>query len=126
MRILFEFLILRPLLTAMIAVRALRRNKLRSSLTTLGIIIGVASVVAMVAVGNGAQANIESKVASLGQNLLLVFATARRTSGASSGLGGSGTLSIADMEAIRRDVPDVAALSPEVSTTAQVIANGRN
>ena len=58
------------LLTTMIALRALRRNKLRSTLTALGIIIGVASVVAMVAVGNGAQARIESQVSALGQNLL--------------------------------------------------------
>ena len=60
-----------------IALRALRRNKMRSTLTALGIIIGVASVVAMVAVGNGAQARIESQVAALGQNLLSVFAGIR-------------------------------------------------
>jgi putative ABC transport system permease protein len=126
MRALFEILVLRPLLTAMIAVRALRRNKLRSSLTALGIIIGVASVVAMVAVGNGAQANIEGKVAALGQNLLMVFAGNRRTSGANAGLGSAGTLSLADVEAIAREVPDVVAISPEVTTTAQVIANGHN
>jgi putative ABC transport system permease protein len=126
MNAMFEFLILRPLLTAMIAVRALRRNKLRSSLTTLGIIIGVASVVAMVAVGNGAQANIEGKVAALGQNLLMVFAGSRRTAGANGGLGSAGTLSLADVEAIVREVPDVVASSPEDTTTAQVIANGHN
>jgi len=123
---LFESLVLRPLLTAMIAVRALRRNKLRSSLTALGIIIGVASVVAMVAVGNGAQANIEGKVAALGQNLLMVFAGNRRSGGANAGLGSAGTLSIADADAIAREVPDVVAISPEDTTTAQVIANGHN
>ncbi|MEI9894506.1 MAG: ABC transporter permease [Chthoniobacter sp.] len=123
---LVEALFLRPLLTGMIALRALRRNKLRSSLTALGIIIGVASVVAMVAVGNGAQANIESKVAALGQNLLIVFAGNRRTGGANAGLGSAGTLSLADAAAIAREVPDVVAISPEVSTTAQVIANGHN
>ena len=126
MNTIFQFLILRPLLTAMIALRALRRNKLRSSLTTLGIIIGVASVVAMVAVGNGAQANIEGKVAALGQNLLMVFAGNRRTSGANAGLGSAGTLSLADVEAITREVPDVVASSPEDTTSAQVIANGHN
>lgn len=117
---------LRSLLTAMIALRALRRNKLRSSLTALGIIIGVASVVAMVAVGNGAQARIESQVASLGQNLLSIFAGSRRTGGVSSGLGSASALTLADADAMAREVPDVVAISPEVSTTAQAIANGRN
>ena len=123
---LLQALLLRPLLTAMIALRALRRNKLRSSLTALGIIIGVASVVAMVAVGNGAQANIESKVAALGQNLLTIFAGNRRSGGVNKGIGNSGTLTVADAAAIRREISDVIAISPEASTTAQAIANGRN
>ncbi|MDD5349664.1 MAG: ABC transporter permease [Chthoniobacteraceae bacterium] len=116
----------RPWLTARTALRALRRNKLRSILTALGIIIGVASVVAMVAVGKGAQVRIEAKVAALGQNLLTVFASNRRTSGVNSGLGSAGTLSVADADAIAREVREVVAVSPEVSTTAQAIANGRN
>jgi len=123
---LIQSLILRPLFTALIALRALRRNKLRSILTALGIIIGVGSVVAMVAVGNGAQARIEAKVSALGQNLLMVFAGNRRAGGVNSGLGGAGTLSLSDAAAIAREVPDVVAVSPEVSTTAQAISNGRN
>jgi putative ABC transport system permease protein len=119
-------LVLRALLTAMIALRALRRNKLRTTLTALGIIIGVASVVAMVAVGNGAQARIESQVAALGQNLLTVFAGSRRSAGVNSGLGSASTITLADADAISREVPDVAAVSPEVSSSAQAIANGRN
>lgn len=126
MRTFIQLVLLRPLLTALIALRALRRNKLRSTLTALGIIIGVASVVAMVAVGNGAQANIESKVAALGQNLLMVFAGSRRSGGANAGLGSAGTLSLADAAAIAREVPDVVAISPEITASAQVIANGRN
>jgi putative ABC transport system permease protein len=118
--------LLRSLLTALISVRALRRNKLRSSLTTLGIIIGVASVVLMVAVGNGAQARIESQVAALGQNLLTVFAGSRRSGAVNSGLGSASTITLADADAITREVTDVVAVSPEVSTTAQAIANGRN
>ena len=121
-----QSLILRPFFTALIALRALRRNKLRSILTALGIIIGVGSVVAMVAVGNGAQARIEAKVSALGQNLLMVFAGNRRAGGVNSGLGGAGTLSLSDAVAIAREVPDVVAVSPEVSTTAQAISNGRN
>jgi len=114
------------LLTAMIALRALRRNKLRSSLTALGIIIGVASVVAMVALGNGAQARIESQISSLGQNLLTIFAGSRRAGGVNSGLGSASALTLEDADAIRREVPDVVAVSPEDTTSAQAIANGRN
>jgi putative ABC transport system permease protein len=121
-----QSLLLRPVLTAMIAFRALRRNKLRSTLTALGIIIGVASVVAMVAVGNGAQARITSEVASLGQNVLTLFAGNRRSGAVNAGLGSASTISLADAAAIAREVPDVVAISPEDSTTAQVIANGRN
>jgi putative ABC transport system permease protein len=118
--------LLRPFFSAVIAVRALRRNKLRSVLTALGIIIGVASVVAMVAVGNGAQARIESQVSALGQNLLIVFAGNKKTAGVNAGLGSASTLNLADAQALAREVPDVVAISPEVSTSAQVIAGGRN
>jgi putative ABC transport system permease protein len=121
-----QTLLLRSLLTAMIALRALRRNKMRSTLTALGIIIGVASVVAMVAVGNGAQARIESQVSALGQNLLSIFAGSRRSGGVNSGLGSASSMTLADADAIRREVTDVVAVSPEDSTTAQAIANGRN
>ena len=112
--------------TALIALRALRRNKMRSMLTALGIIIGVASVVAMVAVGNGAQARITSQVSALGQNLLTVFAGSKKSGGVNSGLGSASAITLADASAIQREVPDVAAVSPEVSMTAQAIANGRN
>jgi putative ABC transport system permease protein len=112
--------------TTLIALRALRRNKMRSVLTALGIIIGVASVVAMVAVGNGAQANITKQVSALGQNLLSVFAGSRKTGGVNSGLGSASAITLADADAIAREVPDVVAISPEASTTAQAIANGRN
>ena len=112
--------------TALIALRALRRNKMRSMLTALGIIIGVASVVAMVAVGNGAQARITSQVSALGQNLLTVFAGSKKSGGVNSGLGSASAITLADAEAVQREVPDAAAVSPEVSVTAQAIANGRN
>jgi putative ABC transport system permease protein len=118
--------LLRSLLTAVTALRALRRNKLRSGLTALGIIIGVSSVVAMVAVGNGAQARIESQVSALGQNLLVVFAGSRRSGGVNVGLGSASTITLSDADTIRRDVRDVVAISPEVATSAQAIANGRN
>jgi putative ABC transport system permease protein len=123
---LLQLLFVRPARTARIALRALRRNKLRSALTGLGIIIGVAAVVAMVAIGNGAQAAIETKVSSLGQNLLMVFAGSRKSSGVNAGSGSGSTLSLVDAEAIGKEVPDVVAVSPEVRTSGQLIANGRN
>ncbi len=112
--------------TLIIALRALRRNTMRSILTVLGIVIGVASVVTMVAVGNGAQRSIQKEVASLGENLLTVFAASSRSGAVRGGLGSASTLTLADVEAIRHEVAGVAAVSPEVSTTAQAIANGRN
>ncbi|MES2467103.1 MAG: ABC transporter permease [Verrucomicrobiota bacterium] len=126
MIVLFQALLLRPLLTAMIALRALRRNKLRSILTALGIIIGVASVVAMVAVGNGARNKIQGEVSALGQNLLLVFAGNKRSAGVNSGLGSAASITLEDAEAVKNEVRDIVAMSPEVWTNAQAIASGRN
>src|SRR5579859_5584259 len=121
-----QLLFVRMWQTMLIAQRALRRNKLRSSLTALGIIIGVASVVAMVAVGNGAQARITSQISALGQNLLTIFAGSKKSGGVNSGLGSASTITLADANAITREVSDVVAISPEDSTTAQAVANGRN
>jgi putative ABC transport system permease protein len=112
--------------TLFIALPALRRNKMRSALTALGIIIGVASVIAMMAAGKGAQASVQKRVSSLGENLLTVFAGSSRTGGVNAGQGSASTLTAADAEAIVREVPDVIAVSPEVSISAQAIANGRN
>jgi putative ABC transport system permease protein len=125
----FEWLrgtLLRTALTALTALRALRRNKLRSSLTALGIIIGVFAVVAMVALGNGARGSIESQVAGLGQNMLIVSAGSRRSGGVNSGMGSASALTLEDAQALRVEIPDVVASSPEVNSTAQAIANGRN
>ena len=122
----FQVFLIQSWQTLFIALRALRRNKLRSSLTALGIIIGVAAVVAMVAVGNGAQASITKQVAALGENLLTVFAGSKSSGGVNSGLGSASTITLADTEAIAREIADVVAVSPEDSTTAQAIANGRN
>jgi putative ABC transport system permease protein len=116
----------RTLCTAATAFKALRRNKLRSGLTALGIIVGVFSVIAMMAVGDAAQATIQARVASLGESLLIVFAGSRRSGGANAGLGSASTITLSDAEAIRREVVDVVAVSPEVTTSAQTIANGRN
>jgi len=112
--------------TFKVAGRALRKNKLRSVLTALGIIIGVGAVIAMVSIGNGAKAQVQAQIASLGQNILQVFSGSITASGIRTGFGGAGTLKIEDAEAIRREVPGVAAVSEEVSSTAQVAAGNQN
>ena len=112
--------------TFKIAFRALRRNKLRSVLTALGIIIGVGAVIAMVGIGNGAKAQVEAQIASLGENVILIFSGSTTSSGIRTGWGGAGTLKIEDADAIRREVPGVTALSEEVVSTTQVAAGNQN
>ncbi|MFL6542480.1 MAG: ABC transporter permease [Chthoniobacterales bacterium] len=112
--------------TFLIAFRALRRNKLRSALTALGIIIGVGAVIAMVGIGNGAKAQVQAQIASLGQNVILVFSGSTTASGIRTGWGGAGTLKVEDAEAIRREVPGVIGVSEEVASTAQVAAGNQN
>src|SRR5437764_2271995 len=109
-----------------VALRALRRNKMRSVLTALGIIIGVGAVIAMVGIGNGAKAQVEAQIATLGQNVILIFSGSTTSSGIRTGWGGAGTLRIEDAEAIRREVPGVVAVSEEVPSTAQVAAGNQN
>src|ERR1039457_3095035 len=111
--------------TFRIAGRALRRNKMRSLLTMLGIIIGVGSVIAAVSITSGATKQVEDRVASLGQNVITVF-SGNFTSGAQRGGWGSApTLTVDDANAII-SVPNVVAVSPEVRDRSQVLANGLN
>jgi putative ABC transport system permease protein len=109
-----------------VAYRALRRNKMRSVLTALGIIIGVGAVIAMVGIGNGAKAQVEAQIASLGENVILIFSGSTTSSGIRTGWGGAGTLKIEDADAIRREVPGVIAVSEEVVSTTQVAAGNQN
>ena len=109
-----------------IALRALRRNKLRSILTMLGIIIGVGAVIAMVGIGNGARADIEAKVASLGENVIPVWSGSTTSSGVHSGSGGAGTLKVEDCDAIASEVVGVAGVSPEIRAAFQVVAGSQN
>ncbi len=106
--------------------RALLRNKMRTVLTALGIIIGVASVIAMVAIGRGASASVEKQIRAMGDNMLLVFSGQVFSGGMYRGFGGSGTLSLEDMEAIRREVTGVLAISPELRSTERYTAGGNN
>ncbi len=105
---------------------ALSANKSRSGLTVLGIVIGIASVISMVAIGNGAQASINSSIQSLGSNLLIVMPGAARTSLVSSGRGSAKTITLADATAITSQVQNIAALAPESSGRFQVVSKQAN
>ena len=116
----------RVLATLKIALRALRRNKLRTLLTMLGMIIGVGAVIAMVGIGNGAKSQIESQIASMGQNVILVWSGSFTRGGVRSGWGGAGTLTIEDAEAIQREIPGVTVISPEVRSGARIAAGSQD
>ncbi len=109
------------------AARALRANPLRSALTALGVIIGVASVVAMVSLGRGAQASVQASISSLGSNLLVVVPGAQRGGGGVRMAPGSfDSLTMADVEAIEREVSGLVAVSPSQRGAGQLVANGLN
>jgi|UniRef100_UPI00404A77BE putative ABC transport system permease protein len=112
--------------TLIISLRALRRNILRSSLTALGIIIGVGAVIAMVSIGNGAKSQIEGQIASLGQNVIMIFPGSATSGGTRGGWGSSSSLTPEDATAILREVPGAVATSPELRDRTQVLGNGLN
>jgi putative ABC transport system permease protein len=109
-----------------IALRALARNKLRSFLTMLGIIIGVGAVIAMVAIGEGAKRRVQEQIASLGTNLLVILPGTVTLGGARSGAGGRQSLVPADARAIMNEIPVVSGASPVVRQFQQVIAGDQN
>ena len=126
---------MRLLITFSMALRALRRNTMRSILTALGMIIGVAAVITLVSLGNGATHQIQAAIASLGDNLVLVTpGNQGQGGGVRSGYGGATTLTTADAEAIADSFQNtkeenekiVVAMSPYVSGRAQILANGLN
>jgi putative ABC transport system permease protein len=112
--------------TLRIAARALRRNLMRTMLTMLGIVIGVGAVIGAVSLTNGAKGQIESQIASMGQNVILVFSGSSSRGGVRSGWGGAGTLTIEDADAIRREIPGVTVISPESRTRSQIAAGNQN
>src|SRR5262245_64760508 len=109
------------LASARIAVRALRVNKLRSVLTMLGIIIGVAAVIAMVSVGSGAQARIAEQIQSLGSNMLVVLSGSINQGGVRIGAGSQLTITEEDAWAIQREVAGVHAAAPAMRGGGQVV-----
>ncbi len=111
---------------ARIAVRALRVNKLRSILTMLGIIMGVAAVIAMISVGSGAQARIAEQIQSLGANMLVVLSGSSTSGGVRLGLGSQLTITEEDAWAIKREVSSVEAAAPTMRGGAQVVWGNLN
>ena len=109
-----------------IAFRALRINKMRSALTMLGIIIGVAAVIAMVAVGSGAQQRIADQIASIGSNLIIVQAGSISAGGTRMGAGNAQTLTEDDVTAVLRECDSIALAAPAVRGSAQVVYGDNN
>ena len=114
------------LIAVKIALRALRRNAMRSLLTTLGIIIGVAAVIAMVSIGQGASVSVQERIASLGNNMLIILSGTTTQGGVRTGFGGLPTLTVSDAKAIQRDCPAVSAVTYSRRQVQQVVAGNQN
>ena len=110
-------------MTLVIAVRALRRNAMRTMLTALGMIIGVAAVIVMMALGSGARDQIETQIRNVGSNLVTVNASSQRYGTVRGGQGGASTLTVADAEAIRENIPGIKHLTPGLNIRVQAISS---
>ena len=113
-------------MTVAVAMKALRRNAMRTALTALGIIIGVAAVIVMVAIGAGASAAIQREIRSAGSNIVMVSAGSGGFGPVRQGQGAVTTLTAGDAEAIRREVPGVRYVSPGINTRVQVVSESSN
>ncbi len=105
---------------------SLAGNKVRSGLTILGIVIGIASVITMVSIGQGAQNSIASSIESIGSNLIIIRPGEQRSGAVSAGAGSAQTMTVEDADAIKAEVPGVSAVAPEVSRRYQITAKGTN
>lgn len=105
---------------------SLSGNKVRSGLTILGIVIGIASVITMVSIGQGAQSSIEASIESIGSNLIIIRPGAQISGAVSAGAGSAQTMTAEDADAIKFEVPGVKAVAPEVSRRYQITAKGTN
>jgi putative ABC transport system permease protein len=115
-----------PLQTSRVATRALLRNKMRSFLTTLGIIIGVGAVIAMVAIGEGAKAQVEATFNAMGTNLLVILPGSSQSGGARGGFGSQPTLTWDDLDAVRNQLPSVSLAAPQLQARTQVVSEDQN
>ena len=111
---------------AKIALKAMVRNKMRTFLTMLGIIIGVASVIVMLAIGQGSKKSIQNQISSMGSNMIFVRPNSDMREGVRMDASSMQTLEIADVEAIKKSCPSVSAVSPQVSSGGQVIYSSNN
>ena len=109
-----------------VAVKSIMKNRMRSSLTILGIVIGVGAVIAMVAVGQGASADIQGQISSLGSNMIIIMPGASQQGGINRGASSLNSLTMNDVEEMARDGKLIRHVSPLVNAPAQVIAMGRN
>ena len=109
-----------------VASQSIRKNKMRTLLTMLGIIIGVGAVIVMVAVGQGARSQIRNQINNLGTNMIVIAPGAATQGGVSQGAGAFNTLTIKDVEKLEKEHPTLAAVSPVVVTRAQVVGGGQN
>ena len=110
----------------LIALQALKVNKLRSALTMLGIIIGVAAVIVMVAVGSGAQAKVKEQIAGLGSNLMILWPGSVTTSGVRGGTGTAQTLVEDDAWAVMRELPEIQVAAPTQRGSGQIVWGNTN
>ena len=115
-----------PMQTLRVALRAILRNKLRAFLTTLGIVIGVGAVIAMMAIGAGAKQRVEEAFAAMGTNVLIILPGSTSSAGVRGGFGSMPTLTWDDLAAIRSDVPTVKAAAPTLRSSMPVIAEVQN
>ncbi|MFA6034230.1 MAG: ABC transporter permease [Myxococcota bacterium] len=109
-----------------VAIRSILRNRMRSLLTMLGIIIGVGAVIALLAVGRGAQAAIEGQIASLGTNLLVITPGSGKSGGVNLGAGSLAALKLADVETLKRELKSIENISPIIRVQAQAVARENN
>ena len=115
-----------PIQVLRVAVRALLRNKMRSFLTTLGVIIGVSAVIAMVAIGEGAKARVAESFASMGSNILIVLSGSTTSGGTRGGFGSMPTLTWDDLKAMRAESSAVRYVAPQLRSSASVISEDQN
>jgi len=106
--------------------KSLRSNILRSVLTSLGIIIGVSSVITMISIGSGARQEVEEQIERFGSNNLIVRSQSSSSRGVSMGTNSVNTLTLKDVEALKKEIPAISAIAPRVSMGTQIIANGNN
>jgi putative ABC transport system permease protein len=109
-----------------VAVRALNRNKLRTALTMLGIIIGVGAVIALVSIGQGAQAMVQDQINGMGTNMMFIMPGNVTFGGASLGAGAANTLTEEDVQAMVKEIPTIAAASPMVRASGQLVFGNQN